>query len=377
MQQVESLPFGAFANDGSVRVERAAAELRAGRPVIVSAGDERHAVLALDTATPPLYDAFARATGDTHQLYLTPPRAAVTGLDAPDGALLALAGVDHATASAWAYLHHGLVRQAWTPGTVAARTGARLARLALLLPAIVIADVSDARAQAVFAGCLDVSEADLDTAYATAARDFTLMTRTRVPLRDAGDAQFVMFRGGLAQRDQLAIIVGEPDFSGVVPVRVHSSCITGDLFGSLKCDCGDQLRFGLAQLDAMGGGVLLYLDQEGRGTGLASKMRAYGHQDEGMDTVDADAHLGFGADERRYEAAVAMLEGLGIRRVNLLTNNPAKIAWLRASGIDVVERTGVIGTVTPENVRYLETKARRARHMLDVDALRASLTAAE
>ena len=186
-------------------------------------------------------------------------------------------------------------------------------------------------------------------------------------------SEFAVFRGGVAQRDQVAIIVGQPDLSKPVPVRVHSSCLTGDLFGSLKCDCGDQLRRGLAKLKELGGGVLLYLDQEGRGTGIAAKMRAYGYQHAGLDTIDADAQLGFGPDERRYGSAVAMLHGLGIKRITLLTNNPSKVERLRAAGIEVVERIPVTGEITAENEQYLRTKAARAGHALDVDALIQSL----
>ncbi|RBC86479.1 GTP cyclohydrolase, partial [Xanthomonas oryzae pv. oryzae] len=162
---------------------------------------------------------------------------------------------------------------------------------------------------------------------------------------------------------------GQPDLMSAVPVRVHSSCLTGDLFGSLKCDCGDQLRHGLAKLKELGGGVLLYLDQEGRGTGIAAKMRAYGYQHAGLDTIDADAQLGFGPDERRYGSAVAMLQGLGIGRIRLLTNNPAKAERLRAAGIAVEDRIAITGDITAENEQYLRTKAARAGHALDVDAL--------
>jgi len=142
-----------------------------------------------------------------------------------------------------------------------------------------------------------------------------------------------------------AVIVGNPDLRGVVPVRVHSSCLTGDLFGSLKCDCGDQLRRALRTLKELGGGILLYLDQEGRGTGIAAKMRAYGYQHEGLDTIDADAQLGFGADERRYGSAIAMLRGLGVQRIQLLTNNPTKVQHLRNAEVMLREtaRVGRIG----------------------------------
>ncbi|MFT4196701.1 MAG: GTP cyclohydrolase II RibA, partial [Pseudoxanthomonas sp.] len=250
---------------------------------------------------------------------------------------------------------------------------AALARLALLLPALLVARLDPARAAA-FAGCAAVAAADIAHAGHAAGGDYELVTRTRVPLRDYGPAEFVVFRGGVAQRDQVAIVVGQLDLAAPVPVRVHSACLTGDLFGSLKCDCGDQLRNGLAKLAELGGGVLLYLDQEGRGTGIAAKMRAYGYQHAGLDTIDADALLGFGPDERRYGAAVAMLRGLGIARVRLLTNNPAKAQRLHAAGIEVAERVPVTGAITAENEAYLRTKATRAGHALDVDALLSSLS---
>ncbi len=141
---------------------------------------------------------------------------------------------------------------------------------------------------------------------------------------------------------------------------------------SLKCDCGDQLRNGIGALKAMGGGVLLYLDQEGRGTGIGAKMRAYGYQHFGLDTIDADAELGYGSDHRRYAAAIAMLHLLDIAKVIVFTNNPAKISALRDGGIEVESRVALTGAVTVENAGYLMTKQARAGHMLDIETLAAA-----
>ncbi|KAA8919511.1 GTP cyclohydrolase [Xanthomonas sontii] len=359
----------AFGDPAAIRSERAASELRAGRPVLLEDGNGRtRAVMALDSSTEPSYLGFAEATGQRHYLFVTPPRAQVLGLDAPQGARIALAGHSYDALAALAYLRDGPVPAHWLPGDALDAGAAEIARLGLLLPAMVAADLgADSSA---FRGCQSLRLDDLEHGCALAASDsYTLVTRTQVPLRDLGSGEFVVFRGGVAQRDQVAIVIGQPDLSAPVPVRVHSSCLTGDLFGSLKCDCGDQLRHGLAKLKALGGGVLLYLDQEGRGTGIATKMRAYGYQHDGLDTIDADAQLGFGADERRYGSAVAMLRGLGIGRVRLLTNNPNKAERLRAAGIEVTERIPVTGTITAENEGYLRTKATRAGHALDVDAL--------
>jgi GTP cyclohydrolase II len=149
-----------------------------------------------------------------------------------------------------------------------------------------------------------------------------------------------------------------------VLVRVHSACLTGDLFGSLKCDCGDQLHGAMDRLASEGGGVLLYLDQEGRGIGIGNKMRAYALQQDGLDTIDADAALGFSADERSFKCAAAMLLTLGFRKIVLLTNNPEKVGALTRAGLDVVGRRPLFGCVTPQNRHYLQVKADRSHHAL-------------
>lgn len=355
---------GGSLSQPSIRCERAAAELRYGRPVRIDENGHSLVAFALDTATSQDYDRFARDVADTHELYLTPQRAAVLGMDAPQGALVPLAGISFDEACELGYMEKSAAPEDWRPGGELVAEAAALARLALLLPAIVCARI-EARNPA-FEDCVRVRMGDIAGAWQNSAQKFEIVARTPVPLGEVGTCQFVVFRGGLAQRDQIAIVVGEPDASRPVPVRVHSSCITGDLFGSLKCDCGDQLKLGLRILKERGGGVLLYLDQEGRGTGIGAKMRAYGLQNHGFDTVDADAQLGFGADERRYEAAVAMLKGLGYTRIDLVTNNPAKIAYLTVGGIEVVNRIPVMGNVTPENANYLRTKADRAGHLMDL-----------
>ncbi len=360
-----ALPFG---DPAVIRCERAVAELRQGRPVVIAdANGARLACITLDGSTAGSYARFAGAAGDRQHLAITAQRAGVLDLEAPDGARIPLQARAYDTLAMLGFLLGAPTPAVWTSATTLDAAGAALARLGLMLPALIAVDL--ARDDTTFDSCSQVSIADLQAASTGEADDFELVTRAPVPLRDVGMTDFVVFRGGVAQRDQVAVVVGQPDLDAIVPVRVHSSCLTGDLFGSLKCDCGDQLRSGLITLKTLGGGVLLYLDQEGRGTGIAAKMRAYGYQHEGLDTIDADAQLGFGADERRYGTAAAMLQGLGIRRVTLLTNNPDKVTHLRAAGIDVVGRQSLTGDVTPENEQYLRTKARRAGHALDVDAL--------
>ena len=185
-------------------------------------------------------------------------------------------------------------------------------------------------------------------------------------------SRFVVFREKNTDFEHVAVIVGDPDFNGSDPVRVrlHSSCLTGDLFGSLRCDCGDQLRGTVQRLAREGGGIILYLSQEGRGIGIANKLRAYRLQDAGQDTLDANQSLGFRMDERHFEVAATMLKSLGCTRIQLLTNNPAKIESLRAAGIDVVEREPVKGEVNPHNQQYLVTKMKRAGHLFERSELR-------
>ena len=183
-----------------------------------------------------------------------------------------------------------------------------------------------------------------------------------LPTALAGPCTAVLFHEVHGHAEHVAIIVGGPNFNQAVQVRLHSSCLTGDIFGSLRCDCGEQLQRALAQL-AIHGGVLLYLSQEGRGTGLANKLRAYRLQDTGLDTIDADRHLGFKGDERDFQVEVSMLRSLGIAQVKLLTNNPKKIEALRAGGINVVERIALIPPTNPHNERYIRTKTERAGHL--------------
>ena len=146
-------------------------------------------------------------------------------------------------------------------------------------------------------------------------------------------------------------------------VRIHSQCLTGDVFGSLKCDCGPQLQEALRLIGAAGGGVLLYLRQEGRGIGLANKLRAYALQDRGLDTIEANLRLGFADDERGYGVAAAMLRALGAHQVRLLTNNPNKVAGLEAAGIRVVERVAHHMPVNPHNADYIATKKAKSGHL--------------
>ena len=173
-----------------------------------------------------------------------------------------------------------------------------------------------------------------------------------------------VFRPGNGEEEHYAIEVGAPSRSEPVLSRLHSACFTGDVAGSLKCDCGPQLRAAMTQIGAEGAGVLLYLNQEGRGIGLANKLRAYSLQDEGFDTVEANHRLGFEDDERDFRIGASILRSLGFTSVRLMTNNPSKVAAMEATGVRVTERVSLKVGENAHNVAYLATKAKKSGHLL-------------
>src|SRR6056297_1553786 len=191
------------------------------------------------------------------------------------------------------------------------------------------------------------------------------LTSTRIPTVD-GEFTLSLYENSQDDKDHLALIHGDVEGEEDVLVRVHSECFTGDVIGSLRCDCGEQLESSLRHLAEQGRGVLLYLRQEGRGIGLLNKLRAYDLQDEGYDTVEANLMLGHGADERDYSMAAEMLGDLNVSSVRLLTNNPEKIESLEQERVDVTERVPLEPHVTQHNADYLRTKVDRMRHLLDL-----------
>jgi GTP cyclohydrolase II len=346
-----------------VAVERALSEFRCGRPVIMIDMDERTIALPVDGMSDDQLTAFRQLCAPAPlKLVVTGRRAHSLGLAAAGPIVLAVNEADRAaeilSLAVDAQVQRSLDVSA--PGRTAG-AAIELAKLAQRLPALLVAPVGTATADPPL---IAVSAAAVAPFREAALGALTVASEAQVPLNGGLSARFVVFRdviGGTAT----AVIVGAPDFSQPVPVRVHSACLTGDVFGSRRCDCGDQLRLALARLDEQGGGIILYLRQEGRGLGLANKMRAYQLQDEGLDTLDANATLGFDDDERDYGIAVRMLELLGCKRVLLLTNNPAKLDGLAQAGIEVSGRIPLQGAINADNRRYLTAKATRAGHKLD------------
>jgi len=342
----------------------AIAALRAGRPVRID-GPEPRVIVAVETAT---LELLALLDSDNRaRLLISGERAAALALanerDAADPASPVLIErndwLDASAALAIADPGRDLDRGPIGPlqpvhmdCARAAEAALALARLAGLLPALWLLDDQAAAAT--------VSAEDVERART--APNVELVARAKLPLDGMPDTQIVAFRGSDDGQEHVALVVGA--FGGQPPlVRLHSECLTGDVFGSLKCDCGPQLKEALRIIGEAGGGVLLYLRQEGRGIGLANKLRAYALQDRGLDTVDANRRLGFGDDERDYAHAAAMLKALGIDRVRLLTNNPNKVAALEAEGIKVAERVAHHMPANPHNADYLAVKREKSGHL--------------
>jgi GTP cyclohydrolase II len=350
--------------------DRALSELRRGRAIQLVDGGRSLCVAAIETLQAPLHARMRAAAGEELTVFVTAERAHAAQLVPQFGGPVAIpcpatAGVEELQALAGVgtapTTTHAPVRAAPAPAANVVAAALQLAKAARLVPALLGFDV----ASQALPGVLSISVQDAERYTRFGHRSLKLISRARVPLADALDCEIALFRDEHSLAEHVAVLIGKPDQQDVVPVRLHSACLTGDLLGSLRCDCGEQLRTAVARIAALGGGVLLYLDQEGRGIGLPNKLRAYVLQDAGLDTVDADRHLGFLADERSYDVAAALLHELKISRIKLLTNNPQKINSLRDHGIDVVGRLPLVTSANTHNERYLRAKLERAGHLAD------------
>ena len=344
-----SLTFGLNGRSDRLAALRALADLTAGR-VIRLTGSRPMLVLALETAPA---DRIGRL------IHSGAARLLVAASDGcADARALALSADQADPDALRADLFAGTLvtrpGDAVDAGEAAALAALRRSALAPALVTVPAAAFPDDETVAATASDIlaDTAAAEVDTAQPIA--------HGQVPLAESADSRFTLFSSPGRTRHHLAVMVGRPDHCEPVPVRIHSACLTGDLFASLRCDCGEQLRSGIARLQALGGGLLLYLDQEGRGIGLANKLRAYTLQDDGLDTMAADAALGFSGDERSYRAVPAMLAALGVGQVRPLTSNPEKLAALADAGVALASSLPHEGPMTAENARYLTAKRARA-----------------
>jgi len=356
-----------FAPDVTERLARARADLRMGVPVVLDGGAVMMAAETVDAARL----AHLRGLGGAPVLAITGWRAETLKAPAYDGDLARVALPSDVT------LHwvraiadpaddlnspmKGPLRVVREGDAGMHRAAIALAKAARLLPAAIVFDVADP-VQFAAEHCLTIvsAAAALDTGLSA----LRAIISARLPLEVSEAGRLHIFRPDDGAEEHYAVEIGQPSRDLPVLSRLHSACFTGDLLGSLKCDCGPQLRGALAQMGSEGAGVLLYLNQEGRGIGLANKMRAYSLQDQGFDTVEANHRLGFEDDERDFRIGAEILKRMGFSAVRLLTNNPAKIARMEGAGVKVTERVPLKLGENKHNHAYLATKATKSGHLL-------------
>ena len=366
-----SAPLAALGPDITERLSRARGDLRMGVPVIL-AGDGEAALAVAIEALEPARLAALRGFG-TPELALTAWRAETLKAFACDGDIARIAVPDSAD-TAWLKAiadpqddlrvpMKGPVRGLYGGSGALHRAAVLLSKSAHLLPAALLVRIGNPLALATEHGLTFLR---VDEALPALSRlaPFDDVVSARLPMALAGAGRLHVFRPDDGGDEHYAIEIGHPARDRPVLARLHSACFTGDVLGSLKCDCGPQLHAALSQMGEEGAGVLFYLNQEGRGIGLANKMRAYSLQDQGFDTVDANHRLGFEDDERDFRIGAELLRGLGFHEVRLLTNNPRKVAMLDSCGLKVVERVPLKVGKTRENAAYLATKAAKSGHLL-------------
>ncbi len=351
------------------KINRARADLRLGVPVVLRFAEGAVLALAAESLSPARL-AELRAISPDPVLAITRHRAETLRARPYDGDLARVlvppeAGCDwlRAVADPADDLRHpmkGPLRTLRTGGAEAHRAALALVKSAHLLPAALVLDLPDPTPLP------ELTTLDAGLVLRELSRETVLhpVVSARVPMVAAQAGRVHVFRPRDGGVEHYAIEIGQPDRAAPVLARLHSACFTGDVLGSLKCDCGPQLQAALAQMGQAGAGVLLYLNQEGRGIGLANKMRAYSLQDQGFDTVEANHRLGFEDDERDFRIGAALLREMGFAGVRLLTNNPRKVEMLEANGVRVVERVALRVGETAQNRAYLATKAAKSGHVL-------------
>lgn len=357
-----------------IDVSAAEQYLRGGLPCKIAAGGLSQTVVALEAIDDQTLSSLLAAK-DGITIVVTARRAAALGVrpTGPDAVRLSLPGtigVEGVRALADPTARLAGIHDAVTalPGSLMDEAAVELCKIGNLLPALIVVPLATTL-PALDPVAISLEAATIMAFRAAVASSLERITEAKVPLADAAATRFVAFRSKLGGPQHYAILVGRPEDFTAPLCRIHSECFTGDLFGSMRCDCGEQLKGAVQRMDEAGGGILLYMAQEGRGIGLVNKLRAYSLQDAGIDTVDANTHLGFEPDERDFLAAATMLRAMGYPAVRLLTNNPDKVEQLARHGIEVEERVEHSFAANHHNRFYLETKARRSGHLIGVASL--------
>ena len=318
-------------------------------------------------------------------------KGATTGISTHDRAATVMALIDPETRPEDLGKPGHIFPLKYTEGGVLKRAGQTeasvdLARLAGRYPAAVICEIMDADGTMARMGSLEmfsrqhnikvVTVADIITYRREHEKLIERAAEARVPT-EYGEFMAVSYRSIVDTNEHIALVKGTIKADEPTVVRVHSECLTGDVFRSIRCDCGDQVGLALQTIQQYPNGVFLYMRQEGRGIGLHNKLKAYALQDDGLDTVDANIALGFAPDPRQYGVGAQILIDLGVKKMRLLTNNPQKRVGLEAFGLEIVEQIPIIAPVTEENRRYMETKRTRMGHLLDPIQLDGAAEAAE
>lgn len=347
------------------RLARARADVRMGLPVVIAREGVTALVIGAEVLSAERLSVL-QSVGAELALAVTVRRAETLKARAYDGDLARIIVPDDASlvwlvaladpATDLSHPMKGPLATARDGDATLHRAAIALMKSARLLPAALVVQVDEVPSGLTSLDVAEVLEAERQPLHDVVSG--------RVPLQVSDKGRVHVFRPDDGGEEHYAIEIGKPDRDQPVLARLHSACFTGDLIGSLKCDCGPQLRTALARMGAEGEGVLLYLNQEGRGIGLANKMRAYSLQDQGFDTVEANHRLGFEDDERDFRLGADILRRLGFEQVRLMTNNPAKIARMESCGVKVVERVPLKVGETEENTAYLATKAQKSGHLL-------------
>lgn len=346
-------------------VQACLANLRLGKPVLLQNESGHHLILAVDGLTNEDFDAFkSMQLGRTPLLVLSGARGDAMGIDSMSAISISVSKTDTVEdLYALASKHPAKVTR--RPVFREQKVDATLSLLLIgqFLPAcLCFVDVSNPESL-IAQGVHLIAEETVERYEAAKAGTLRRKSEAPIPVRGGINTRMVVFEYATGD-NEIALVVDQPNLKDTLPIRIHSACATGDIFGSEKCDCGDQLRLAIEKLHEIGGGAILYLNQEGRGIGLVNKIRAYDLQNQSLDTVDANRTLGFEDDMRDYTVAAQMIRALGWQKVSILTNNPNKVNALVELGLDVAERIPLQAPMNENNSHYLNTKAKRSGHML-------------